>query len=207
MTSNIDKTPDQSPRKGIKDQHERASIEDVLHILNQKHKTNFSVIDRPEPPDAVISDGTIFSWIEHADAFRDGDEAHELFSHVTPGERKHPIKNIVMQEPDEKMAMSILRNLENKLGKKSYEPIFRKHGAGILILTEQDPLFSDRTFNRLEQDLEGFHLDIKTSIVDQGYFKSVYLRFRCSGWASYGLVQIYPTWNLIHIPDNFLSKT
>ncbi len=204
MGKNNNANTTHNARTAVKDAHEKCAIEDTLDILNPANDTNFRIIDRPDPPDAIIFDGKNHCWIEHVDAFRSGDEAHELLSYVTPGEKKHQRLEQLIANPDARTSLSVIEKLENKTGKTSYQPYFEQYGQGILVITEQDPLFSERTLVQLQNDLAWFYNESKSKSTDLLYFKKAYLRFKCSFWVRHGLVQIYPTWGLYHLPDNYL---
>lgn len=55
------------PREQIMRSHEDAVIEVFIKWLNSKQGTNFKVICKPDPPDAIAKDGDQYIWIEHAD--------------------------------------------------------------------------------------------------------------------------------------------
>jgi len=156
-------------RKEIKEGHETAVITAFVKCLR------FQIISRPNPPDAVLKSGDNLTWVEHADIYRSADEAHEEYSHVTPGEtpfihREHPIL-----EPDQRTAQQVLVTLQDKLNKDSYAEAFNKYGKGILVLSERDPLFSESTLEEI--------CNVVTDYVNhdprggRGFFKEVYLYY------------------------------
>lgn len=192
----------QRPRDIIKEQHERSSLDEALDLLNLKNQSDFRIVERPDPPDAIVFDGTIYSWMEHVDAFRTEEEARELLTHVTPGEVSYQRTEQVIVSPDERIANSILCKMRTKLAKTSYKTWFEKYGKGILIITIQDPLFSETSFAAIDDELGSFYGKLRQLIIDQGYFKEVYVKFRLSFWVKSGLKQIYPKLDTLIIPED-----
>lgn len=80
----------------------------------------------------------------------------------------------------------------NKLKKTSYEPYFKKYGKGILIISEQDFLFSETSIVHLEEEINKIYSPLAIHFIDQGYFKKAYIKFRLSAWVKNGLMSIYP---------------
>lgn len=196
----------QRPRDIIKEQHERSSLEEALELLNRKKGCDFRIIERPDPPDAIISDGTSYSWMEYVDAFRTEDEARELLTHVTPGEIPYQRKEQLIESPDKRIVDSIICKMRYKLGKTTYRPSFEKYGKGILIIGVQDPLFSEMSFTFVEEKLIKIYDSLKQYWLDLGYFREVYLKFRLSFWVKCGLMQIYPTLESWIVPKNVKSE-
>jgi len=162
------------PREQIMRAHEDAVIEVFIKWLNSKQGTNFKVISKPDPPDAIAQDGNQYIWIEHADIFRSWEEARETISSVTPGEDPYERKEHPIFSPDQRIALAFIATLNKKLSKTSYETWYKKYGQGFLILTEQDPLFNQSSWECINEHLAESNFDN-----DKGYFKSVFLGYRC----------------------------
>lgn len=164
------------PREQIQRAHEDAVINTFLAWYNLRNTTNFTVIEKPDPPDAIAQDGDKFIWIEHADIYRSYEEAQEERSYVNPGEKPYVRKEHPIFSPDERTAIAFMTTLDKKISKGSYEEWHIKYGQGILILTERDPLFSQSTWACINE-----HLDSATFGNDKGFFKSVFFGYRCMG--------------------------
>ncbi len=162
------------PREQIQRAHEDAVINSFLAWYNSKNTTNFIVIEKPDPPDAIAKDGDKLIWIEHADIYRSYEEAQEERSFVTPGEKPYIRKEHPIFSPDERTAIAFITTLHKKISKVSYEEWHIKYGQGFLILTERDPLFSQSTWDCINE-----HLDSTSFINNTGFFKSVFLGYRC----------------------------
>jgi hypothetical protein len=165
-------------RKEIQEAHEHDVIRQFITWLNSTTSSHFRVTARPEPPDAVLRDECCsrWVWVEHADIYRSGDEAHEERSLVVPGERDYLHTEHPIVEPDQTLATAFVETLGAKLQKSSYACVFETYGPGILILTERDPLFTGSTFERIQEELTAHDFS-----ADLGCFEHVYLGYRSFG--------------------------
>jgi hypothetical protein len=160
-------------RKIIKNSHEYYVVNQFISWYNKRHRTRYTIVAKPDPPDAIVRSKRRTQWIEHCDIYRHGDEAREEYSAIIPGERfvshsEHPIF-----EPDDRTASALLTSIASKISKTSYEDHVKKYGKGILIANERDPLFSSSTIHTIKKRILGAQIDIEAS-----HFKSVYLGFR-----------------------------
>lgn len=189
-----------SPKRLAKEKHETSILEEVLKLFNASNQTNFKIIERPEPPDAIAADGESRMWLELVDAFRSEAEARELWTNAMSTDTSY--KWMSMNDPDGSVARSIIAKKLGKIFKDSYKPSVDKFGPGILIICEQDMLFSETTLSRLQEIIEdSSYQEFLKYEYPQSYFKEVYLRFRLSGWQQSGLVRIYPSWGPFIVPD------
>lgn len=159
-------------RKTIKNSHENYVINQFIAWYNKRHRTRYAIVDKPDPPDAIVRSSRRTQWIEHCDIYRNEEEAREEYSAIVPGERFVPHSEHPIFEPDKRTGSALLAAIANKLSKTSYEDYVIKYGKGILIANERDPLFSSTTIQAMRKIL-GTQIDIEAS-----HFKSVYLGFR-----------------------------
>ncbi len=131
------------PRDKISASHEKAVVDQFVSWLNSKNSSNFAVVERPDPPDAIINDGEITSWVEHCDLYRSHEEARSELSFITPGEIHTPHSEHPISEPDNRIAQKLVKLMRSKLGKSSYLESFQKYGCGYLVISERDPLFNN----------------------------------------------------------------
>src|SRR5438093_12245690 len=75
-----------SRRKPIQKQQERGVVALFLQWLKRRDGSSWGVDSEPDPPEAVIRDGTRVRWVEVASVFPSDDYAHDAWSHATPGE-------------------------------------------------------------------------------------------------------------------------
>jgi hypothetical protein len=169
---------DVTSRKEIQRAHEHDVIRQFVTWLNSTTSSHFRVKAKPDPPDAVLCDQCCsrWVWVEHADIYRSGEEAHEERSLAVPKEKdyfhiEHPIV-----EPDQRVATAFIETLGDKLQKTSYACAFETYGPGILILTERDPLFTGSTIKCIHEELTAYDFS-----ADLGCFEHVYLGYRSIG--------------------------
>lgn len=138
-------------RRPVQQAHERAHVGEFLNFLNAARRFPFSVIEEPNPPEAVIQSGRIFRWIEISTIFMNKNWAQDQYSHVTPGERYQPFGNSVIVEPDKQFVTNFIYVLTKKLNKDSYMPFKKKYGPGYLILPINYPLFNRDTVDLMKR--------------------------------------------------------
>jgi hypothetical protein len=163
-------------RKEIQDQHELAILNEYINWLNSQSDEEFKIIERPDPPDAIIKGNDRIKWLEHTDAYRSPEEAQEERSLVTLGEKPFHHKEHPIISPDERFAGVVVNNLHSKLQKDSYKVVYEKYGQGTLIVSERDPLFGSDTLNDIRTALNSY-----VFVGDRGYFKQAYLCIRANG--------------------------
>lgn len=174
------------PREVIKNGHENAVIKQFVAWLNSSTGKNYKIIAKPEPPDALLEHDGGYKWVEHADIYRNAEEAREEYSSVTPGEQpyfhtEHPILS-----PDAKIASRVFSVIQQKFSKSSYAEMNDLYGPGILLLTERDPLFDESTLNGICELLGGVAYE-----GNKDFFESVYLGIRSMGTLVF--FRLYPS--------------
>ncbi len=188
-------------RKFVKIQHETAILDEVVDAMNRVYGFCYKVIERPDPPDAIISNGTTTSWIELVDVFRTGDEAREQFSFVTPGEIPHLRREKIIENSDGRIINGILTACYSKATYSSYKPVSERYGPGILIVSEQDPLFTEKALVELRSELDesfGLYSFLKDKhLSGECYMNTIILRYRPNGATRHSLVRLYPFWERI----------
>ena len=171
-------------RKKIQGNHELAVLNEFINWLNSQSHGEFKIIERPDPPDAIIKGNGRIEWLEHTDAYRSPEEAQEERSLMTSGEKPFHWKEHSIISPDERIAAIVVNNLYSKLQKDSYKTVYEKYGQGTLILSERDPLFCLNTLDNIKTALSSYFF-----VGDRGYFKQVYLCIRSNG--GYFFEEIY----------------
>ncbi len=142
------------PRDKVSEAHQNAVIDQFVAYLNSDADSKFKIIDRPDPPDAIISDGTRTTWVEHTDLYRSGDEARDELSYVTPGEDHKPHTENPIHDPDNRIAKEFVNRMRDKLSKNSYAETFRNYGPGYLVISERDALFNKDSLAAIEVEIE-----------------------------------------------------
>lgn len=189
-------------RHSAKKQHEESILNEALTLLNGSRGTSYNIIDRPDPPDGIASDGKNQLWIEIVDAYRSEDEAREQWTYALSNEKPDWQYGSLVTDPDRRSANSIIVNKLKKFAKSTYETWAQKLGLGVLIVCEQDSLFSETTLLRLQEIIDDpSYQEFLKREYPKPHFKEVYLQFRLSCWKKNGLVRIYPSWGPYITPD------
>jgi len=172
-------------RKPIKQAHERAQVALFLQWFNARYRTNFSVVEEPDPPEAIIRSGRTTRWVEVTDAFWSDAFAKDEYSYATPGEVHEPIGTGPFLNPDEAFSKRFVDAVRKKLEKRSYEDSRGLYGPGYLVVPIMYPLFDANTIRMMRE------LWSQTRINDLGCFRSVYMTLRMGRgpvqrWSAYG---------------------
>lgn len=159
----------------LKRRHETAAVDAFVNWLNQTLGSNWVVVARPDPPDAIITDADATSWVEHADLYRSGDRSET--SRVIGNHIPHsgPI-----DDPDRRTAERLVAILTEKLSKESYRSTYDKHGPGFLVISERDNLFDPTTVVEIDRTLKEVRM-----VGDKGYFRKIYLAIRAGPGIEY----------------------
>lgn len=129
-------------REPAKRAREDGIIKEFLEWFNRDQSTDYELISRPDPPDAILRSSGGMLWVEHADILRNEEEAHELFSMMNPAEPSYRHQGLAINGYDG-LPDAFISILHSKLNKASYDGARNEHGPGILLLTEMDPLFDE----------------------------------------------------------------
>jgi hypothetical protein len=157
-------------RSPVKQQHERSVVADFISWLNARRGTRYSVVEEPDPPEAIIQSVRVTTWVEVVDAFWTGAYAQDLYSFATPGELHKPIGPGPHVGMDICFAKSFVKALSNKLKKTSYLPFLKKYGPGYLVVPIQHPWFDGRTVREMTD-----FWSCGRPWPDKGCFKEVYI--------------------------------
>lgn len=157
----------------LKRAHEGAVVDGFVGWLNRTNGTKWTVSSRPDPPDAIISDGERVCWVEHADLYRSMEEARSETSLIAPGKEHIPLSSKYILNPDRGTAEALITLLHKKLTLSSYRLVYEKHGQGFLVISERDPLYDSRTFSEIRKMFKNREIHN-----DKGYFRKIYLAIR-----------------------------
>ncbi|MBU2573711.1 MAG: hypothetical protein KKH28_06525 [Elusimicrobia bacterium] len=171
-------------RQEIKKGHEKAVITAFLKYYNEAYGSHYVIIETPESPDAIVSDGSSKKWVEHCDAYRSPDEAKEDYDANHCHTRQ-------MVYPDSQIVNALLRTLQKKFDKESYSKIHSELGPGILVMVACDPLFSESTREEIVEVLT----EVRGELTSRGYFGQVYLTWN----SSESFMQIWPQINEVEL--------
>ncbi|MEO8327150.1 MAG: hypothetical protein ABI618_14950 [Nitrospirota bacterium] len=160
--------------------HELAVMTLFMGWLGQHHGITYKLISRPDPPDGIFETSPVNSsvsseqtvWVEVADIYRSGDEAHEERSFANPSEQRF-FHSGPIYDPDAGTATALLQVLLKKLSNESYHSVFQTIGPGLLLCCERDPLFDGSTLQEIKTTLAD-NVEVLNK-ADKEFFKAVYL--------------------------------
>jgi hypothetical protein len=167
-------------KRHIKKRHEQAMIATFLRYYNRINRANYQIVATPNPPDAIVSDGIGYKWIEHCDIYRCPAEAEADYDSSCLQSRQNVF-------PESQIVNALIKNIQGKLDKPSYSEAFAKHGLGILLVVIRDSLFSDSTLEEMVEVLN----DLRETFESKGCFEAIYLT-----WNSKGV--FFPIWPKIN---------
>ena len=138
-------------RAQVKSAHELAVLSAGLAEHNRIHNLKLSVIYQPDPPDAILSDGSITTWMELTDAFFSPEWARDLSSYAADEQHK-PMKKGHYMGMDAQLASAFCEIVVQKSQKSSYKPFITQYGPGILVVGLESPWLSDETIDEIDSE-------------------------------------------------------
>lgn len=162
-------------RAEIQKAHEDAVLLAGLAEHNRLRSLSLEVTSRPDPPDAILSDGLVTTWLELTAAFFSQEWAKDLSSYGT--RKGHtPMGAGLYMDMDRQFAGNFCDLLQQKAGKPSYRKFVEQYGPGILVVSLESPWLDDETLDAMKEEWgERGRPDIS------GTFAFVYLRQRSQG--------------------------
>ena len=130
-------------RTEIKEAHENSVLNSFIkHCKQNDHVVK--IIDKPEPPDAVVTINGNKSWIEITDAFFSKELAESITTHVADDKIHKPVpkEKRFCVEPDEQFSSALESVIIKKYDKGSIGKVYKQYGSGILLVGIINP-FSD----------------------------------------------------------------
>ncbi|MBA6383653.1 hypothetical protein H4J45_09730 [Colwellia sp. BRX10-6] len=118
-------------RSEVKETHEN-SVLAGFKSLSELNGNIVEILDKPEPPDAIITINGKKTWIEITDAFISPEHARSITSQVA--EDKEWIKSTPGLINVDDFNETLKGVIKAKYDKDSIQRVYRKRGAGILIV-------------------------------------------------------------------------
>lgn len=139
---------------------------------NRLHGISLQIVGRPDPPDAILSDGDATTWMEHTDAFFSGEWARDLITYAAAASHR-PMEQRGYFEPDAQLAAQFCRVVIEKSRKTTYRDCITQYGPGILVIGLESPWVCENTIRMINDawDILG-NPDISAT------FAYVYLGYR-----------------------------
>lgn len=122
-------------RSEVKNKHEEAVLNNFKKHIQSLNKT-IEIIDRPEPPDAIVRINGNATWIEITDAFFNPELAESMTSYVANDKSHRPVpkEKRFYIEPNEHFSNVLKSVIIKKYIKESIGNIYKQYGSGILLV-------------------------------------------------------------------------
>ena len=130
-------------RRDVKEKHEESVLASFQKFLKSKG-IDFTIVEKPEPPDAIILLGNRKSWIEITDAFLNGDLARSITSSTAEDVPHIPATKNVVLNPDELFIEKVREVVSKKYDKESISHVFKQYGSGILLVGLYSPFVGEK---------------------------------------------------------------
>ena len=120
-------------RRDLKSVHEDAVLRQFkAHIENNGGRLD--ILERPEPPEAIVELDGNSTWIEVTDAFLDKDHAIGLTSYAADDVDHVPDDGRLVLEPDATFSAVLQNVISAKYDRASMQGISESKGPGILLV-------------------------------------------------------------------------
>ena len=136
-------------RRDLKSRHEEAVLQHFkAHLEGQG--VSLAILDRPEPPEAIVEMGGERTWIEITDAFLDMKHAIGITSGACDDVEHIPDDGRLVIAPDETFSIALHSVIEAKYDKDSMRAIAAAEGPGILLVGVFTPFTTAEEVARTE---------------------------------------------------------
>lgn len=154
-------------RRDVKDHHEKSVIDSFQGYLASNGAT-LTVVDRPDPPDAIVDINGARSWVEITDAFTSDAVARSITSAPADDVPHWACGKTVALNPDESFEEILTKVINKKLSNRQLQSIASNSGKGILLVGIYSVFHDDSDFPRL--------LEVaRSALTSNSMFSSVYL--------------------------------
>ena len=163
-------------RRVLKPVNESFILNAVIEEHNCLFRLNLSVEARPDPPDAILSDGATTTWLELTNTFYPEGWAQDLTSYAATDKAHQPMEHGLFTNMDAMFAICFCDLVLKKASKPSYAPFVQRYGPGILMVGLESPWLNPNTLDAMcaEWAKRGSP-DISTT------FAHVYIGYRSNG--------------------------
>lgn len=120
-------------RRDLKYIHEEAVLSCFKAHIESGGST-LEILDRPDPPEAIVDLDGVRTWIEITDAFLDTPHAIGLTSGASDDVEHVPDSRRLIMSPDDTFSHVLHSVIASKCHKKSMRSIAVTHGPGILLV-------------------------------------------------------------------------
>lgn len=170
----MDRTPTQLSGLGTRAENKSKHEEFYINAFIDWHRTAFGscyeVVERPDPPDAIIRSEYTTTWVEISDIYWNKSWAKDVHTYSAIDEEHRPIPPGFHAGPDAQFAQQFVDVVGNKLSKSNYKEFFDSYGPGYLVLPIMYPLFNHHSVEFMKKAWQSVQ-----PIKDHGYFRRILL--------------------------------
>lgn len=156
-------------RRDVKDRHEVSVLDSFKQHLKTEEGRSLSIIDRPDPPDAMVFLDNNQTWIEVTDAILNAEYARSITSYPAEDVAHVPCENKKIQDSDDIFTEEVINVVSKKYAKATLRNIYIANGPGILLVGLYSPFVSVIDINELQKEVSVLSKN------KDGRFKDVYL--------------------------------
>jgi hypothetical protein len=138
-------------RREINEKHELAVLAAGVKAHNDAVGEHFRIVERPDPPDAIIEGECGRSWMEHTDAFFPG-FAEDLTSYAASDKEHKPMREGLYANMDATFAPIFVDAVLKKFGKPGYRDLVKELGPGVLVVGCETPWFDQGTIDLINRE-------------------------------------------------------
>lgn len=132
--------------------HEKSVLNSFKQFLLSKGQV-LTIINQPDPPDALIQVNSKPSWIEITDAFQNIEWAKSITSYAADDKPHQPYNRGTIYEPDMGAVHEVCAVILKKYQKETMKNLLQTHGQGILLVGAYTPLTSIGEIIHMSSDL------------------------------------------------------
>ena len=136
-------------RRNLKTAHEEAVLQHFKTHLEQ-HGIRLEILNRPDPPEAIVEVNGARTWIEITDAFLDKKHAISVTSGACDDVKHMRDDRRLVVEPDNTFSSALYSVIEAKYDKASMQKIAETKGPGVLLVGVFTPFTNSAEVVRTE---------------------------------------------------------
>lgn len=155
-------------RRELKELHEAAVLASFGRYLRDQGIA-FSILDKPDPPDAIVELNGRKTWIEITDVFYSTNVAISITSYAADDMPHRPSSGGLVFDPDSTISERVSSVIREKFMKKTMCNQRGSMGPGILLVGLYGPFFDISDFP------ENLSEELKNEIASQQVFDSMYV--------------------------------
>ena len=137
-------------RRASKALHENSVLHSFKKMLAMQGHS-FKIVDKPDPPDAIVELDGIKSWVEITDAMFNKEYAKSIRAPHNLGPNRDARGQEILEATDPTFEETVVNVVNKKYAKETIKNVYRKKGAGILLVGLFSPFVDLDVINNLSK--------------------------------------------------------